>query len=791
MKVIVAEKPSVARGIAEVVGAHSREDGYIEGAGYIVTWARGHLVELWPDLKDYDAAYEKWDINMLPIIPDPFRYRVGTGDGVRQQFNIIKKLINDPDCTEVVCATDAGREGELIFRLIYNEAHCTKPVTRLWVSSLEESSIREGMANLRPDSDYDDLYDAACARQQQDFLLGTNMSRFYTCKYHTKVIVGRVMTAVHNFVVKRDLEIENFVPVPYYIISTDLGGFIASHREDDKDSASECMDMCQGKSATVTSVETKDVVTKPDPLYDLTTLQRDCNKTFGYSAQETLSIAQSLYEARLATYPRTSSKYITAAQEGTVLSLIEHLKTSGMAHGLPEFEPSLRRIVDDSKVTDHHGILPTNEVTTSSFASLTDEQKNVLTLVIWRLLAAVAPDSVHKSTKALFDISGYEFKAEGKEIVDSGFKAVILAKYRALGKTAVETENILPPLSEGQSLMTDNWLNEEKQTTPPPHYTDNTLLGAMETCGKDIEDEALKEALKGKGVGTPATRAEVIEKLIRYKYIERQGTKLISTQLGRDVIEVIDPEFAQPDLTAKWESQLTDIAEGRLPAMLFASDVTDFLHEFINTHRDEAPVKAIAQSSGDREVLGRCPKCGSPVCENKAGYGCTAGRDACDFIIWKSMGNREHPKTITPAQVKKILDKGRSDLIKGFVGSSGKTFDAYLVLNEDKNGVKFDFGESDSGEKAPVGKCPLCGKEVFGGPRGWSCSDSACRFIIWKTVGSKEHPKTLTEAQVKKLLSVKKTDLIKGFVGKSGKSFDAYLVLQSDGKVGFEFPPRK
>lgn len=694
MKVIVAEKPSVARGIAEVVGAHSREDGYIEGAGYIVTWARGHLVELWPDLKDYDPAYEKWDINMLPIIPDPFRYRVGTGDGVRAQFNVIKKLINDPDCTEVVCATDAGREGELIFRLIYNEAHCNKPVTRLWVSSLEESSIREGMANLRPSSEYDDLYDAACVRQQQDFVFGTNLSRFYTCKYKTKIILGRVMTVVQNFVVKRDLEIENFVPVPYYIISADLGGFIASHREDDKDAASECFDSCQGKSAVVTSVETKDVVTHPDPLYDLTSLQRDCNKTFGYSAQQTLSIAQALYEARLATYPRTSSKYITAAQEGTVLSLIEHLKSSGMASGLPSFEPSLRRIIDDAKVSDHHGLLPTNEVNPQVFASLPEEQQKVLTLIIWRLLAAVAPDSVHKATKALFDIGGYEFKAEGKEIVNSGFKAVILAKYRALGKTAVETENILPPLSEGQSLVTDNWLMDEKATTPPPHFTDNTLLGMMETCGKDIEDEALKEALKGKGVGTPATRAEVIEKLIRYKYIERQGTKLISTQLGRDAIEVIGPEFTLPDLTAKWESQLTEIAEGKYPAMLFASEVSDFLTDFITKHRDAEPVKVIA-SNGDRVVIGKCPKCGRDVCENKFGYGCTGGKGVCDFIIWKSMGYAEKPKTITVAQAKKLLSAKKTDLIKGFWskpkdGKPSKQFDAYLVLKSD-NTIGFEF----------------------------------------------------------------------------------------------------
>jgi Topoisomerase IA len=423
--------------------------------------------------------------------------------------------------------------------------------------------------------------------------------------------------------------------------------------------------------------------------------------------------------------------------------------------------------------------------------TLSEEQRNVLIMVIYRLMAAVAPVAVHKATKALFDIAGYEFKAEGKEIISSGFKAVIVAKYRALGKVASETENILLPLSEGDNRQVQALDMSERETTPPARYTENTLLGMMETCGKGIDDEDLKAALKGKGVGTPATRADIIEKLInKYKYVERQGTKLISTQAGRDVIAVTDPELALPDLTAKWESQLTDMAEGKLPFELFACNVSDFLSDFIATHKDAAPVKDISQSSGEKEVLGKCPKCGRDVVENKAGYGCTGGKDVCNFIIWKTAGSQEHPKTVTPAQAKKILANGRSDLIKGFVGKSGKTFDAYLRLKDDKSGVEFDFGDKISEDTPAFGKCPLCGGDVYAKPKGWSCSADGCNFIIWKTVGSKDHPKVLSDAQAKKLLTAKKTDLIKGFIGKSGKPFDAFLVLQPDGKVGFEFPPR-
>ena len=791
MKVIVAEKPSVARGIADIVGAKFSYSGYFEGAGYCVTWARGHLVELWPDLKDYNPDWEKWDLASLPLIPEMFRYRVSSEDGARAQFNVIKQLIDDPDCEEVICATDAGREGELIFRLIYNEAHCRAPFTRLWVSSLEESSIREGLAKLRPGSDYDDLYDAARARQQYDFVMGTNLSRYYTCKYRAKVIYGRVLTAVLNFIVKRDEEIENFKPVPYYVLNADLGGFTASHREDDKNAADKCLADCQGLPARVMSVETKEVKTKPEPLYDLTSLQRDCNKIFGYTAAQTLSILQSLYEARLASYPRTTSKYITAAQEGSTRALVDHLRTSGVVTGLPSYSPNIQAIINDCEVSDHHGILPTTEVTSAVMDSLSEELRNVLIMVLYRLMAAVAPVAVHKATRALFDIAGYEFKAEGKEIVSSGFKAVTVAKYRALGKVASETETILPPLYEGDNRQVQTLNMSEKETTPPARYTENTLLGMMETCGKGIDDEDLKDALKGKGVGTPATRADIIEKLInKYKYVERQGTKLLSTQVGRDVIAVTDPELALPDLTAKWESWLTDMAEGRLPFELFACNVSDFLSDFITTHKDAPPIKDISQSSGQKEVLGKCPKCGRDVVENKAGYGCTGGKDVCNFIIWKTAGSQEHPKTVTPAQAKKLLNNGRSDLIKGFIGKSGKPFDAYLRLKDDKSGVEFDFGDTISEDSPAFAKCPLCGGDVYATPRGWSCSADGCSFILWKTVGSKDHPKALSDAQAKKLLTAKKTDLIKGFISKSGKPFDAFLVLQSDGKVGFEFPPR-
>lgn len=800
MIVILAEKPSVAKNIGEIVGAYDRQDGYLEGHGYCVTWAYGHLVELW-DAKDYDEKYSgRWDLDNYPLLPNPFRYRVadvkGTDDYkkmVRHQFNVIKKLINEKACDEVICATDAGREGELIFRLIYNLAECKKPASRLWVSSMENSVIREGLRQRRPLSYYDNLYNAAKARQFADWDIGINFSVFYSVKYGSRNVyytAGRVQTVVNHVIVQRCTEIENFVPVPYYIITADLGGFTAIHREDSFEAAEQCVRDCVYKNALCKSLKIEKKTVKPELLYNLGDFQKDCNKLFGLSAAESLSQLQELYEKGLVTYPRTNSKYIEQAQEQTVIELLPHIKD--IVKTCPDYVPNTKRIVNDDKVTDHHGILPTKNVV--PFASLDDLANQILALVCWRLLIATGPDSVYESTKAVFDIAGYEFTSEGKKILESGFRAMKTELYKMLGKTNEEKENILPALSEGQSYKVNELGSEKKMTTPPPYFTDASIITWMETCGKELDDEELKDVLKGVGIGTAATRAETIEKLIRINYIIRDKGKLKATEKGKDFDSIADEKIKTPETTAEWEQKLAAIAEGEETSEMFMSEVEDFVYEFFDAHRDDEG-RTPEEVTNGLNVIGKCPKCGKDVVERPMGFSCSAGQDNCDFIIWKKAGSKEHPKTITESQAKKILERGHSDLIKGFMSKDGKKYDAYLVLDQDKRcRISFSLdGSSSDGDKNTVkimGNCPKCGEPVLEQSLSWSCSREGCGFAIWKKMGSKEHPKAITEKQAKQLLENGRTELIKNFTGKSGRKFDAYLVLNKDKTIGFEFPKK-
>lgn len=692
MIVILAEKPSVAKNIAEVVGATDKKDGYLEGYGYCVTWAFGHLVELW-DAKDYDEKWAKWDLDNYPALPSAYRYRIADvrGEekyrtGVRNQFNIIKKLINAKDCNEVICATDAGREGELIFRLIYNLAECKVPASRLWVSSMEKSVIQKGLNERRPISAYDDLYYAAMARQQADWAVGINLSVFYTVKYGTynmRYTAGRVQTVVNHAIVIRCEEIKNFVPVPYYIITADLGGFTATHREETFEAAEQCLRDCVYKDAVCKELKVERKIVKPDLLYNLGDFQKDCNNLFGLSAKESLDNLQELYEKRLVTYPRTDSKYIEQAQEQTVLELIPHIKN--IVKTCPEFTPNLKRIINDAKVTDHHAILPTSEV--KPFSSLDSLSDKILALICWRVLIATGPDSVYESTKAKFDIAGYEFVADGKKIIESGFRTMKTELYKMLGKTNEEKENILPELNEGNSYHVEKLDNDKKMTTPPPYFTDATIITWMETCGKELDDDELKSVLKGVGIGTSATRADTIEKLIRVGYIKREKGKLIATDKGKDFDIVADEKIKTPETTAEWEQQLASIANGEESAELFMSEIEDFVYTFYDEHRNDEGVKHEAPSA---KVIGKCPKCGKNVVERKICWSCSAGQGVCDFVVWKKMGSQEKPKTITEAQVKKLLEKGKSDLIKNFHSKGGKAFDAYLIIKPDKT-VGFEF----------------------------------------------------------------------------------------------------
>lgn len=701
MKVIIAEKPSVAKGIAKVVGAFKSCDGYCEGNGYQVTWCFGHLLTLF-DAEDYDELYKKWDVSMLPIIPGQFKCKLITRDGIKKQFNTIRSLINAAGCEEVIEATDAGREGELIFRLVYYAAGCKKPFKRLWISSLEESAIRDGMKNLKPGSDYDPLYQSAISRQRADWLLGINLSRYYTVTYNSKLPCGRVQTPVLALIVNRDEEIKNFKPEPYYVLTADLGGFEAKRKEETKERAEACLKNCKGGTAKTVKAETKTCKSAPDKLYDLTTLQRDANKYFGYSAKDTLDNLQQLYEAKLATYPRTDSRYLTKAQEGSTKTLINDLVSKGLYQGISSLsvEPDIKRVINDAKVSDHHAILPTVEITKEKLAGLDEKQKNILLLVMWKLIIATGPVHTYESTDAEFDINGCIFVSKGKKILDAGFYAYQIRMLQAVGKSGTIKENILPDIKVGQTFPVKDLTMEELFTTPPARYTENTLLGAMETCGKTIDDEELKEAMKGKGLGTPATRAAIIEGLVKTGYIERKKQQLIPTEKGIGFIKIVDPKLKEPKLTGEWEFALTEIAEGKYSSSDFLKEIEDFLKAFMSEARSKAPATAsVVNQVSDMKTVGVCPKCGKPVVERPKCFSCSAGKGVCDFVIWRTIGSREYPKILSAAQAKKLLETGMTDKINDIMSKSGKPFSAKLKLKDDYSGLDFVFDDFKSKKK--------------------------------------------------------------------------------------------
>jgi DNA topoisomerase-3 len=713
MKVIIAEKPSVAKGIGQVVGAYQKQGdgrfGYYEGNGYQVTWCFGHLLTLF-DAEDYNDIYKKWELGTLPIIPPKFKCKLIARDGVKEQFGYIKKLITSSSCDEIIEATDAGREGELIFRLVYGASGCTKPFKRLWISSLEESAIREGMRHLKPGSDYDDLYQSAISRQRADWLIGINGTRLYSAIYNSKLTGGRVQTPTLDLVVTRWLEIQNFKPVPYYMLTADLGGFEAKHKEETSERADACYKACKGGQAKTIKAETKTCKTTPDKLYDITTLQRDANKYFGYTAKETLDYAQALYEAKLATYPRTNSRYLTSAQKNSTRALIDDLVSKGCYAGLSSLnaEPNIDRVINDAKVDDHHALLPTLEVTPSKIAGLAEQQRNILLLIMWRLLVATGPAHTYESTSAEFDINGYIFTAKGKKVLDAGFYAYQMRLFQALGKAGIIKENILPAISVGQVFPVVDLTKEELFTTPPAVYTEDTLLAAMETCGKQVEDEELREAMKEKGLGTAATRANIIEGLVKTGYIERKKKQLIPTEKGISFIKIVHPKLKSAELTGEWEYKLAKIEKGEMSSADFMGEIEAFLNTLIADEKQKAQErvnsaagdnKALAALSG-LNVIGTCPKCGKPVVERKVGYGCTAGQGVCDFIIWKTIGSRQYPKTLTAAQAKKLLATGMTDKINDIMGKSGKPFSAKLKLKDDYSGVEFVFDNDGRNNKS-------------------------------------------------------------------------------------------
>jgi len=639
---IVGEKPSVSRAISAVVGASSAHKGYTEGNGYIVSWCVGHLVGLkFPN--DYGNGWEqKWSFSQLPMIPDSWLFHVT--DSTKAQYDLLKNLMNKDEVTEIICATDADREGECIFRYVYNMARCRKPVKRLWVSSLEESAIRKALSIMKPMSAYDNLFNAGYARARADWLVGMNGSRLFSVRYGGKLNIGRVQTPTLAMIVQRDTEVNGFVKQTYFTADLNCGAFtLSSARIDDEKSADALVSACDGCTVTISSVKREVKTDKAPKLYDLTTLQREANKGFGYTAQQTLDYTQSLYEGKLVTYPRTDSQYLSDDMAQTAFDVAKLCDTYfgfGISH-----IPDIKKVINNSKVSGHHAIIPTSGISTADLSSLPTGEKNILTLIATKLICATAPAHKYEAVKLTGICNGTEFTATGRTILDMGWKAY------AKQTDKKNDEKSLPAVSEGQTFIVTASKGEHF-TSPPKPYTEDTLLSAMERAGNEDYDEDTEK----KGLGTPATRAATIESLVKNGYVERVGKQLRATDRGKELVKVVPDEVKSAKLTAEWESKLQQIEHGSLPKTVFMSGIQQFIAEMCRKYG--AVDKSVSLSDGGHEPIGKCPKCGADVVKGKFGWYC---KGKCGMNIAKVYGI-----SLSDAQIKGLLDgKSTSYTSKG------------------------------------------------------------------------------------------------------------------------------
>ena len=670
MELVIAEKPSVAQSIAAVLGATQRKDGYLEGNEYLVSWCVGHLVEL-AQPESYEEAWKKWSYESLPIIPQEWQHEVKSD--TKAQYQILKKLMHDDRVDAVVCATDAGREGELIFRLTYNMAGCRKPMKRLWISSMEESAIRDGFHNLRPGSDYDNLYHSALCRQEADWLVGINGTRLFTVLYGGKALkVGRVQTPTLAMLVDRESKIMNFKKEAYYMAHIMENGLDAvSEHISDKTEAERIAGACENGQALVTSVVKEEKWVAPPKLYDLTTLQRDANRLFGFTAKQTLEYTQSLYEKKLVTYPRTDSQYLSDDMEGTAKNVIEAIFNSLLFEQNIMFNPDIKRILNSKKVTDHHAIIPTMEIIKQDLKAIPESEMKILSLCANRLLCATGEKHIYNSTKAVITCNNTVFKVSGKEVWKNGWKEFedfFKNSYKtAEDKSDAEEEKKLPELREGMMIAVEQTKVSEHFTQPPKHYTEDSLLSAMERAGaEDMGDE-----VERKGLGTPATRADIIEKLVKDGFVKREKKQMIPTEDGMKLITILPDIVKSPKLTADWENELTLVSKGDVAAEQFMSEIETMVSDLVKTYHSVSDEQKAMFGAGKRtqEVLGKCPKCGADVVKGKFGAYCTG---KCGMNVGKALG-----VTLSDTQVKSLL-QGKKILVKGLKGKKG-SYDAYLI----------------------------------------------------------------------------------------------------------------
>ena len=681
MKLVLAEKPSVAQSIAKVLGAAKREDGYLEGNGYVVSWCVGHLVELaQPEV--YDAKYSKWAYADLPIFPMDWQYEVSAG--TKKQFWILKKLMAREDVASLVCATDAGREGELIFRLVYHKAGCRKPFERLWISSMEDVAIKEGFENLRSGTEYDALYEAALCRERADWIVGINATRLFSTLYGQTLNVGRVMTPTLALAVMREAAISAFKPEPFYTVQIGLDGFTAaSERFKTKAAAEAVKQSCS--VAIVQKAECKEKTEKPPALYDLTSLQREANRVLGYTAQQTLDYTQNLYEKKLVTYPRTDSRFLTEDMAHSLPDLVKLAFHTFPVEDVDNIPVHAEQVVNNKKVTDHHAIIPTRELQKCNLSELPKGELAILQLISNRLCVAVGNPHRYTETVIELDCGGTAFSAKGKTIVQNGWKDLI---QKGSSTKNDENEQALPAVSVGDERKVLGSEIKEGKTSPPKHFTEDTLLSAMERAG----NEELTEDTEKKGLGTPATRAAIIEKLIQSGFVKREKKNLVPTDDGNVLITVLPDEIKSPKMTAEWEMALNHIAQNTETADEFLNGITELMQELVARYQGISEEKKEQfQGKAKGEVIGKCPRCGADVREGKVNFYCSDRN--CAFTLWKNdKFLASQGKKMDKAAAKKFLSKGKiyyKDLVSR---KTGRQYEATVEMVDPGEGnVQFNL----------------------------------------------------------------------------------------------------
>ncbi len=770
MKVVLAEKPSVGRDLARILRATTPHNGWLEGNGYCVTWAYGHLIEL-EEPDKYDPNLKKWSLESLPILPSSFLLKVSSMKGVKQQFNVIKKLFQSAD--SLICATDAGREGELIFRYILEMCKCTKkPAKRLWISSLTDEAIKKGFSELKPLSLYDNLAAAAKCRAQADWIVGLNATRGYTLQHSQGqglLSVGRVQTPILSLIVNRNHERLTFKPENYWELWTLYRAVKFKHKKNrfkTKEDAQKLLNKITQSLLTITKIEEKTTSLSPPQLFDLTGLQKSMNRQHNFTANETLKIAQKLYEKKHISYPRTDSCYLTddlyESCKKNLHNLSKHYSEQVAFLDLNKLSKS-KRFFNNSKVTDHHAIIPTSQVP----QHLDSREKLVYEAIVLRFIAIFYPNCKKAHTTVSGEIKNEIFTAKGTRIIIPGWHAL----YKNNKKIGDEKEQALPDFKQGEQGP-HKPETKKCSTKPPKAYNEATLLSAMETAGKTVDDEELKEAIKDRGLGTPATRASIIETLLKREYIYKEKNQIHSTRKGEELICLLSSKSAltSAKMTADWEFRLKQIEKGLLSADEFISNIKEFTRTIIHTLKDR---------TGNTPLhYGSCPLCSKPVIKGKTGYGCSGWKSGCSFRFHANQFRAE----LTEKEVRTLLFNERLPYPKKLVSSQGKETHGYITMDTTSGQLGIDETEAKT-TKESIGSCPLCGSSIVEKDKSYSCIN--CEFLIWKKIAKR----ALSITEAKNLLSKSNSPVLKGFVSKANKPFSAALILR-DGKVIFDFPRR-